>query len=139
MVEYTLSSTLQKKMNLNAKTVLLTLRGRSFFMGIMSEIALLQQEQEYIPPDITISHGSTTAATRRNQKKRYNNTEIADFIDFISATDNFSGSCWQIYAMHYYKDKNGKQCKFPKLICFGSKRLGTAYLNSVYFNQPTTE
>ena len=106
-------------------------------MGIMSEIALLQQEQEYIPPDITISHGSTTAATRRNQKKRYNNTEIADFIDFISATDNFSGSCWQIYAMHYYKDKNGKQCKFPKLICFGSKRLGTAYLNSVYFNQHT--
>ena len=82
-------------------TVLLTLRGRSFYMGIMSELAALHQEQEYIPPDIAVSHGNTTAAAKRNHKKRYNNTEITEFIDFISATDNFEGSCWQIYAMHY--------------------------------------
>lgn len=106
-------------------------------MGYFSELAL--QEQEENTPDITVSHGSTTAKAKKNQsqKKHYNNAQIKEFIDFISATDNFEGSCWQIYAMHYYTDKDGKQGKAPKLICFGSKRLGTDYLDGIYFNQHT--
>lgn len=106
-------------------------------MGYFSELAL--QEQEENTPDITVSHGSTTAKAKQNQsqKKHYNNAQIKEFIDFISATDNFEGSCWQIYAMHYYTDKDGKQGKAPKLICFGSKRLGTDYLDGIYFNQHT--
>lgn len=108
-------------------------------MGYFSELAL--QEQEENTPDITVSHGNTTAKAKQNQsqsqKKHYNNAQIKEFIDFISATDNFEGSCWQIYAMHYYTDKDGKQGKAPKLICFGSKRLGTDYLDGIYFNQHT--
>lgn len=107
-------------------------------MGYFSELALQEQENT---PDITVSHGSTTAKAKQNQsqsqKKHYNNAQIKEFIDFISATDNFEGSCWQIYAMHYYTDEDGKQGKAPKLICFGSKRLGTDYLDSIFFNQHT--
>lgn len=107
-------------------------------MGYFSELALQEQENT---PDITVSHGSTTTKAKQNQnqsqKKHYDNAQIKEFIDFISATDNFEGSCWQIYAMHYYTDKDGKQGKAPKLICFGSKRLGTDYLDGIYFNQHT--
>lgn len=106
-------------------------------MGYFSELAL--QEQEENTPDITVSHGSTTAKAKKNQsqKKHYNNAQIKEFIDFISATDNFEGSCWQICAMHYYTDEDGSTRKVPKVICFGSKRLGTDYLDNICFNQHT--
>lgn len=103
------------------------------------DFELILDLEDYLESDkntISVSCGATTPKAKQEafkKEKYYENKEINEFIDFIGATDNFSGSCWQLYTFVAHKDIDGNTESMPKLIGFGSRQLGFDRINKIKF------